>query len=79
MSSDFEKYKQDRGFVFDNLEEWMPTKILKTQEEFFEHLEPILETGKDNFKDKRKQLREKFFTHQDDQSAKRLAEFLFKN
>jgi|SRR5690625_361114 len=76
LSADFEQYKKDRGFVFENMEEWMPTQILKTQEEFFKSLNIVLETGQDEFSAKRKFLRDQFFTHQDDKSAQRLFEYI---
>ncbi|WP_026452215.1 CDP-glycerol glycerophosphotransferase family protein [Aequorivita capsosiphonis] len=72
LSSDFEKYKAERGFVFDDLEAWMPTPILRTQDAFFEHLQNVLENGTDTYGAKRKKLRDQFFKHQDDQSAERL-------
>src|SRR5699024_11842741 len=60
----------NRGFVFDNLEEWMPTKILKTQEEFFEKLIFLLESEKDVDEAKRRMLKGKFFKYHDNQDRK---------
>lgn len=75
--TDFKEFKQSRGLMFDDIENWLPSPIIKQQELFFKYLKQILKNGTDNFAKKRQELRDKFFTHQDEQSAKRLMEYVF--
>lgn len=77
MSEDFEEYKQTRGFYFDDIENWLPTKIIRKQKDFFNYLEYLLKNGDDPFKEKRIELKDKFFKYQDAHSTKRLVEHVF--
>jgi CDP-glycerol glycerophosphotransferase (TagB/SpsB family) len=78
ISTDLDEYKKTRGFYFDDIEDWIPGKILQDQYDFFHHLELLLSVGaNDLFKQKREKLRNTFFSHQDSLSSKRLAEQVF--
>jgi CDP-glycerol glycerophosphotransferase (TagB/SpsB family) len=77
FSTDFDEYKADRGFIFDDLENWLPGKLLRNQEEFTNYLEGILKTGVDPWEVKRKELKNAFFTYHDAGSTKRLLEHVF--
>src|SRR5699024_8224238 len=70
--TDFEEYKKTRGFYFDDIENWMPSRINKTQESFFEHLENILRNDVDPSSEKREKLKNYFFDHHDAGSTERL-------
>ncbi len=74
VSTDLEEYKQTRGFYFENIEDWLPSKVIRTEGEFFSYLKAILQTGHDSYEDKRRSLKNKFFKHFDGNSSKRLVE-----
>lgn len=77
--SDFESYKKTRGFYFEDMHNWLPSDIFNEQEGFLNHLNEILKTGKDPFEQKRKDIKNKFFTHNDTNSAERLVKYVLKN
>lgn len=74
ISEDFEEYGETRGYYFEDTEKWIPTKVLKTQQEAFEMIKHILEKETDPFEEKRVDLKWKFFDRQDSHSTKRLVE-----
>lgn len=76
LSADFEEYKRDRGFYFQDIENWFPSRILKSQEEFFGELECVF--IKDEFKERREILKKQFFSNQDEKSTERLFQLVFK-
>jgi len=74
---DLEAYKNSRdGFLVD-FERYTPAPIVKTQNELLKEIENIL-NNHDNFKKKRKKLREVFFDFVDNKSSFRIVEFLKK-
>jgi CDP-glycerol glycerophosphotransferase (TagB/SpsB family) len=77
VSTDFEIYKENRGFYFEEIEEWLPGPVLRSQEMFFRALEQVLKTGIDPYALKRKQLKEAFFSHHDGKSTERLVKYVF--
>lgn len=77
FAPNFEEYKTKHGFYFENVEDWMPSKLLFTQTEFFELLKKVLESGHDPFEEKREKICNLYFRDRDTKSAERLAEFLF--
>lgn len=77
FSTDFDEYKADRGFMYDDLENWLPGKLLRSQEEFTAYLGGVLTTGIDPWEGKRKELKTAFFTYHDGDSTKRLLEHVF--
>jgi len=77
ISEDFQAYKNSRGFYFENIEDWIPTKILFNQEEFFRYFNDILSSGEDPYEEKRKYLKDQFFIFQDANSTQRLVEYVF--
>jgi CDP-glycerol glycerophosphotransferase (TagB/SpsB family) len=77
FSTDFDEYKADRGFMYDDLENWLPSKLLRNQDEFTLYLEGILKTGVDPWELKRKEMKNAFFTYHDADSTKRLLEHVF--
>lgn len=79
ISEDFEEYKKSRGFIFENIEDWIPAKICKNLDEFYEQLEIHLIENSDPFKDKRIKLKDIFHTLKDSESAKRISELMLKS
>jgi CDP-glycerol glycerophosphotransferase (TagB/SpsB family) len=77
FSTDFDEYKAGRGYVYDDLENWLPGKLLRNQDEFTLYLEGILKTGLDPWEVKRKKLKDDFFAYHDAESTKRLLEQVF--
>lgn len=78
VSTDFEEYKDTRGFYFKDIENWIPTKVIKEQDEFIKYISLLLNENKDPYENKRRQLKDLFFTNQDDKSTKRLVDYVLK-
>ena len=78
ISEDFEEYKNNRGYFFEDIEDKIPTKVLKSQIELFDYVDILLKTGVDVYQDKRITLKEYFFKYLDDQSTKRLLDLILK-
>ena len=68
---DIESYNKERGFVFDNPEDYMPGYIVKNKEQFYQFLDE-LSKGKDTFADKRKKVKEIIHKYDDGKSCERL-------
>lgn len=77
FAPNFEEYKAKHGFYFENVEDWMPSELLYTQNEFFGLLKKILESGLDPFEEKREKICNLYFSNRDEKSAERLTEYLF--
>jgi CDP-glycerol glycerophosphotransferase (TagB/SpsB family) len=76
LATDLEEFKKMQGLYFDDYENWVPTKLLENQTDFFDALEEYLCTGKDPYEAKRKKIRDVYFQYQDDNSAQRIAEYV---
>lgn len=75
MLEDVEEYEQSRGFVFDNIRDWLPGREIFTFEDVCAFVEET--AGQyDIMADKRRRLREKMHKYQDDQSCQRILETL---
>lgn len=72
VSADFESYKNSRGFYFNDIENWIPSEIIKDQQSFFNYLNDILLTGEDPYVQKRESLKNLFFSYHDNKSTERL-------
>jgi CDP-glycerol glycerophosphotransferase len=79
IGTDIEEYKKTQGLYFENLEEWLPTKLIETQQEFFNYTKYLITNSNDLYKEKREKLKEQFFTYFDANSSKRLIEIVFSN
>jgi CDP-glycerol glycerophosphotransferase (TagB/SpsB family) len=77
FSTDFDEYEESRGFYFDDMENWLPSKLIRTEPEFLSYLNNLLLTGVDPWQKQRLKLKDAFFTHHDAQSSKRLLEVVF--
>ena len=70
---DIEEYKQRRGFVFDNPEEYMPGYKIRTKEEFYQFLDD-LSLGNDQYGQERKRIKNIVHKYDDGNACKRLLE-----
>lgn len=68
---DVEEYENSRGFVFDNIREWLPGKEVFTFEDFCEFIKEIGE-GRDTTKEKRRKASDKMLKYKDNQNCKRI-------
>lgn len=75
--SDLEAVYNKDELYFEDLDPYLPSKLIQKQEEFFEFFNGLLETGEDPYEAKRRTMRALYFKHTDDKSAKRLAEHVF--
>lgn len=76
FSTDWDEYNHTRGFVFEDMEKWLPSKLVQNQSDFIEYLDNLLKTGEDPFEEQRLILKDKFFKYKDAKSASRLKEYL---
>lgn len=72
---DVDEYSDSRGFVFDNIKEWLPGEELYSFADFCRFIEEVSE-GKDNTSKKRRCLLKKMHKYHDNQSCKRIVEVL---
>jgi CDP-glycerol glycerophosphotransferase (TagB/SpsB family) len=77
FSTDFDEYEDSRGFYFDDIENWLPSKLIRKENEFFTYLEQILQTGIDPFEKQRLKLKDEFFTYHDANSSERIVKKVF--
>ncbi len=75
MLEDVEEYEQSRGFVFDNIREWLPGKEIFCFEEICAFVEEVA-AGQDKTAGKRRMLRQKMHRFCDDHSCRRILEVL---
>lgn len=68
---DMEEYKKNRGFCFTNPENYMAGPIIKTRNEFYDELVK-LGNNCDDFKIKRKEIRNIIFKYQDGKNTQRV-------
>ena len=72
---DVEEYAQSRGFVFENIKEWLPGKEIFTFDDFCSFISEMADDV-DSSEKKRRELRDKMHLYHDDQSCRRIAEAL---
>lgn len=72
---DIEEYKVSRGFVFDDIEEYLPGTEIHEYTEFRKFIEEIV-AGVDLSENKRKKVAEKMLKYRDDQSSRRVTEWM---
>ena len=72
---DVEEYENGRGFVFDNIREWLPGEEIYNYSDFIKFVSEIGE-GKDLSSAKRKKLMPEMHKFCDDQNCKRIVEAL---
>lgn len=72
---DVEEYAQSRGFVFENIKEWLPGMEIFTFDDFCSFISEMADDV-DSSEKKRRELRDKMHLYHDDQSCRRIAEAL---
>lgn len=70
---DLEEYGKKRGFIFENIKEYMGGHIIKSKDDFWQFLDEFAE-GKDIHKEKRHRIRDIIYTYQDANSCQRIIE-----
>lgn len=70
---DIEEYAQRRGFVFDNVQDYMPGPKMNTKEALYAFLEDMA-MDRDAYKDERARVRDIIHTYQDGNNCKRALE-----
>lgn len=70
---DIERYKKERGFVFENPQEYMPGPHIENLEEIKEFISNVAE-GIDKYKERRHFVNDKVNYYKDGNSCKRIAE-----
>lgn len=73
MLEDVEEYGQSRGFVFDNIREWLPGEELFTPEDVCAFVEEVAD-NRDITADKRRGLRSRMHKYCDDHNCRRILE-----
>lgn len=73
---DMQSYGQERGFTFDNPLEYMPGKLIRTANDFLAFLTDI-ECENDRYKNVRAEKRKYLNIFTDDNSTKRVVEYVF--
>lgn len=68
---DFEDYKKNRGFIFEDIENWLPGKEIYEFPEFCDFIREISE-GIDSTAEKRRSVSEKLCTWKDDHNCERI-------
>lgn len=68
---DIEEYKERRGFVFDNPEDYMAGHLIKNKKDFYKYLND-LSLGIDNYSEKRKLVKNSIFKYQDGHDTERV-------
>lgn len=71
MLEDVEEYRRSRGFVFDNIGEWLPGKKIFSFQDMCDFVEEIGD-GRDLAADRRRMLRGKMHKYCDDNNCKRI-------
>lgn len=72
-ADDMDEYRENRGFVFENPEEWMPGPILKNKNDFYTFLEEVSQK-KDLYCEKRREINKKVNSYQDGKNIERTLE-----
>lgn len=71
MLEDVERYERSRGFVFDNIRDWLPGKEIFSFDDMCAFVEEM-DKGYDTTKDKRRMLRDKMHEYCDDNNCQRI-------
>ena len=74
-TDDFEEYKKKKGFVFDNIEDYMAGEKIKNIEDLYTFIANVAKNN-DIYKKQRNQMKKKFNKYLDDKSSERLAKYL---
>ena len=70
---DFDTYKNERGFFWDNVRDWLPGSELYTYDDMFNFIKEVL-SGNDPGREKRQSISEQMQKYKDDQNSARVFE-----
>ena len=73
MLEDVKEYEKSRGFVFENIREWIPGKEVFTFEDVCAFIEEVA-SGQDKTKKRRQDLRSRMHKYSDDKNCQRILE-----
>lgn len=76
---DIEDYRAHRGLILEPFEEWAPGKVVYSPNALVEVITDVLEEGREEFKEKRKWLRNIMYKHQDGKSSERIIKYFWLN
>lgn len=68
---DVEEYESSRGFVFENIKDWLPGKQIFDFKDFCGFIEEIA-AGEDSQREKRRSISDKMLKYKDNQNCKRI-------
>lgn len=74
-TDDFEEYKQKKGFVMDNIQEFMAGEKINNIDDLYRFIEDVI-NNKDVYKKERSKMKKLFNKYTDDKSSERLAKYL---
>lgn len=76
VCSDYASYEMDRGFMFENCEDYLPGPIIKSETDFLNYINQISQIN-EQWEKKRILIKNKLHSYQDDKSCARVADFIF--
>lgn len=74
-TDDFEKYKQEKGFVFDNPKDYMAGEKINNIKDLYTFIDNVINKN-DIYKEKRNEMKKLFNKYDDNKSSERLAKYL---
>lgn len=72
---DVDLYNETRGFIFDNIRDYLPGKEIVSYEDFYEFIKEIIE-GYDSTVERRKRISQKLLKYSDSKNCERIIETL---
>lgn len=72
---DFEEYKKEKGFVFENIQDYMAGEKIENINDLYKFIDNVIKNN-DLFKTERIIMKKKFNKYCDDKSSERLAKYL---
>ena len=78
LSGDKKEYSQNRGFVFEDIDSYLPGPIIESYDELVQGIINIDQIDIE-WKDRRLELKDKMHLYQDDKSTERVVEYFLKN
>ncbi len=74
-TDDFEEYKKQKGFVFDNIQDYMAGEKISDINVLYTFIQDVINNN-DKYKKKRNEMKKKFNKYTDSKSSERLAKYL---
>lgn len=79
FSKDLEQFKETQGLYFEDIENWLPSKLIEEEEKFFRQLIFLIDGNMiDEHSEKREKVRKTFFKYEDERGSERLIKKVFK-